>query len=490
MAIGKSTRVRDLRSAIDLAESAGQLVRVRREVDPASELPNVLRTSAAQPKRPALLFENLPGFPGWRVAAALMADRQRTCALFGLPAERLELRRRILELLGEPVPPVVVDAAPCQQNVITGSFDLAGLIPWTHGAMHVTHRYWQGPVITRDPETGRQNLALYRTCIQGPDTVTVNGRWDRHLGYQLSEAKRTGRPMPVAVVLGTDPLLPAVASSKLPYGADDLAFIGAIRGDPVEMVRCKTVDLMVPAAAEVVIEGEFRPPYELGDDGPWPEYLGYLGMNIHPPVMHVTCVTHRDEPINYITVPVGAGDSHALFGEPLLFHHLTAFAPYFVTDCALVPGTRMHHAVIQVRKTEPHHEGLQMNVALAAFGHNVEMDRVTIVDDDVDIRDPVQLAWAEATRCNPTEQVHLLCDARTHQNNPIAGVREMFDQSIQRGKIVVDATIPWPYRVREKGPGVTFFSRSEWQAVNLEEYFGADDVERWVKRRPEGVLRA
>lgn len=488
MAEPESLRVHSLRTALEAAESVNHLVRVRHEVDAGYEIPNVLRMNTLQPQRPALLFEQIRGLRGWRVAAALLADPSRACRLFNLPIDRRERQRRVLELLAHPIPPVAVAVGPCQENVISRDIDLPQFLPWTHGALHVSHRYLQGPVITRDMETGAQNLAIYRTCIQGPTTMTVNGRWDRHLGLQLSEAKRRGQAMPVAIVLGPDPLLFSVACSKLPYGADDLGLVGAIRDRPVDLVRCKTVDLLVPADAEVVIEGEFRPPYELGDDGPWPEYLGYLGMEIHPPVMHVTCVTHRNDPISYVTIPGASGDNHGMLSEPLLLHHLRSFMPYFVTDCALVPGTRMHHAAIQVRKSDAHHEGLQLNVALAAFGNEVELDRVTLVDDDVDVSDPTQLAWAEATRCNPRDQMHVLCDARSHQNNPIAGVRELFGEPILRSKVIVDATIPWKYRTAEKAPGVTFFTRSSWQAVNLAHYFTPQDAQQWVRREAEGVL--
>ena len=183
MAVDTITRIRDLRTALAAVEERGELVRIQREVDPAYELPNVARTSAVQPKRPVLLFERIKGFPGWRVATSMLADWERTCFLFGLPTDPVELKEYVIEKLENPIPPVVVDRAPCQENVVLGDdIDLEHLIPWTHGALHVTHRYLQGPVVTKDPRTGKQNLAVYRTCIQTPRTVTVNGRWYRHLG--------------------------------------------------------------------------------------------------------------------------------------------------------------------------------------------------------------------------------------------------------------------------------------------------------------------
>ncbi len=490
MVTTQSTTVRDLRSALDEAEAHGELICIDREVEPGYEIPNIARTLSLQPRCPVVLFENIRGFAGWRVATSLNADRARVGRLYNLPSGPLAQKLYLMDRFESPIPPRVVATGPCKENVFTQGIDLQTLIPWTHGSRHVTHRYFQGPVISRDPRTGRQNVAMYRTCIQGPDTATVNGRWDRHLGHQLGDAKRAGQSLPVAIVLGPDPGLIQVAASKFPYGADDFAMLGAIRGEPVELVRCETQDLLVPADAEVVIEGEIRLPLQTGDDGPWPEYLSYLGMNIHPPLMHVTAITHRNDPIQYMIIPRGSGDNSGVLAGALFLRHLRGFLSTFVEDCTLVPASAMHHAVVKVRKTEPHHEGLQLNAALSAFGFLVELDRVVLVDDDIDIYDHEQVEWAVATRCDPATQVHLLCPGRSHQNNPIAGVKEMFGEPITKQKMIIDATIPWRYRVAEKGPGLTFFTRSEWDAVDLGEYLQPADRERWVKAHATGTLTA
>lgn len=482
---------RDLRGALEAIERSGDLVRISREVEPGNELANVVRQNARLARRPALLFEQVGGFPGWRVATSFIADRGRACDLFGLPREARAFKAQVLDRLEGRLVPRRVEQAPCQENVLTEGFDLRQLIPWTHGANNVTHRYWQGPVVTRDPLTGRQNLAIYRTCVQGPRTVTVNARWDRHVGFQVSDAKRVGQTVPVAIVLGADPMMIPFAAMKLPYGSDDFAVLGSLRGEAVDLVHCRTVDLWVPAQAEVVIEGEIRPPYEMGDDGPWPEYLGYLGMNIRPPIVHVTAVTHRDRPINYMTIPGGSRDQNGLFTGALFLRHLRSFASTFVDDCTMVPSSVMHHAVIRVRKREPEHESLQLNVALAAFGFLVELDRVTLVDDDVDIYDLAEVDWAVATRCDPSRQMHVLCDARTQQIVPIAGVRSLDGEPIAKGKLIVDATIPWRHRVRAREAGADFFARSEWDEVDLRQYFPPADVLRWLAPEPaEGSGRS
>ena len=488
MNVSEKIAAKDLRSALEICESMGQLARIKRRVDPYYEIPDVIRNAGRQPEIPALMFENIEHYPGWRVGASLVSHPLRTAAIYDLPANPMECKLRLMDLLDRPIPAVAVASGSCKDNVITRNIDLKATVPATHGALQSNHFYYQGPVVTKDFQSGKQNLAIYRTCVQGPDTVTVNGRWDRHFGLQLSDAKRDGRSMPVAIILGADPLWLMTAASKLPYGFDDWGLVGAIRGRPIELVKCETSDLMVPANAEVIIEGEIRPPYAMGDDGPWPEYLGYLGMNIHPPLVHVTAITHRNNPISTIFCPNASPEYYGYISAAQFLRHLRSFASSFVVDCTTHPATLHHHAVIKVRKTEAHHEALQLNVALAAFGYGMELDRVTLVDEDIDIYNPSQVEWAVATRCDASKQVHILCNARTHQNNPIAGVKEFDDQPITKAKWIIDATIPWKYRVAEKKPGITFFTRSHWNGLDLKEYFEPDDAARWVKTNDKGKI--
>ncbi|MDO8690240.1 MAG: UbiD family decarboxylase, partial [Dehalococcoidia bacterium] len=330
----------------------------------------------------------------------------------------------------------------------------------------------------KNPITGQMNASLYRACIQGPDTVTVNIRWNQHGGYLLSMAKEMGVSFPVALCIGVDPAVYLAAVTKVPLGYDELGFAGALRGAPLELVRCETVDLAVPAGAEFVIEGEIRPPYRLGDDGPWPEYFGYLGMNIHPPIMDITAVTHRNDPLNLVLVPHTIPHLLGMGTDAQLYRHLKAFAGDFIADTR-VDRSGLHRVIVKVKKTESHHEGLQVNVAYAALGFDAWVDVVVLVDEDINIYDEDNIWWAINSRCNPARQIHLLPEGRTHQNCPIAGVKEMFNEPIVKGKMIIDATIPWNYRMVEKSPGITYFTLSSWPEVDLRELLEKEDVKKW-----------
>ena len=473
----------DIRAALGRIEAEGELVRVKREVEPSLEIPAVMRGLATLPKIPVLLFENIKGYPGVKGCGALFSDKPRTLRTLGLPLAPQELNERILQALDTPIAPRRVEVGPCKENIRRGPVDVADLIFATRGASQSSHLYYQPIIFTRHPKTGKVNVGQYRVSLQEPGRVTVNLRVIQHGGQHLQAAKEMGVPLQVCICIGVPLALYVAASSQQTYGFEELGFAGALMGEPLDMVRAETVDLDVPAYSEVVIEGEIRPPYELGSEGPWPEYLAYLGMNIHPPIADITAITYRNNPINVVFTPGAIPEPVPLASEAQLLRHLRALAGEFVIDAALTPGARRHHAVIKVKKSHPHHEGYQMNVALEAFGFGSAsaMDTVTLVDEDVDIRDYRDIDWAIATRCNPAHQVHILPEARCHQNNPIAGVRELLGEPIVRAKLVIDATIPWRYKTAEVAPGITFFTKSTWPKIDLADYLDDEDRKRLLK---------
>jgi UbiD family decarboxylase len=337
-------------------------------------------------------------------------------------------------------------------------------------------------IFLKHPETGVTNVAINRACIQDDGRITINIQWEQQSGIYLKAAVEAGRPLPVALCIGVPPAVYLAAVSKLPYGSPEIDFAGGILGRPVEMVKCKTIDLEVPATAEIVVEGEIRPPYERGLDGPWPEYLGYLGMEIHPPIVEVKCLTYRNDPIENILIPGCAPHMLGTGTQAQFYRFLRSIFGEFVVDTHLLPRTNGHVGIIKVRKNELHHEGLQMNVGLAAFGFLNYLDKVIVVDEDVNIYDFIEVEWACTTRCDPAEQLHVLPRARTNRVNPIAGIHEPGDEPITKAKLIVDATIPWKMRNVNKGEGIGFFTRSEWPKVDFGDYLDAEERQRFIGR--------
>ena len=485
-AVGTGTRpdaASDLRAALDISESLGELLRIRREVDPLIEIPGVLRAAAALRPIPAVVFENLRGYPGRRAVGNLFAEHRRFAFMCGFSDKEEMSKTSFLAALDHPIAPTRVHSAPCHENIVMGKTAVEQYIPPTHGALKVQRKYYQMVVFLKHPRTGVMNLALNRSCIQPDGRISINIQWEQHGGLFLKEAVELGKPLPVALCVGVSPAVYLAAVSKLPYGASEIEFAGGILGRPVEMVKCKTVDLEVPAAAEFVVEGEIRPPYTRGDDGPWPEYLGYLGMEIHPPIVDVTCLTYRNNPVQNLIIPGLSPHLLGIGSQAQFFRFLRSIYGEFIVDTHLLPRTNGHVAVVKIRKSELHHEGLQMNVALSAFGALFYLDKVVMVDDDVNIYDLLEIEWACATRCDPAEQLHVLPKAKTNRVNPIAGIHEAEGEPITKAKLVIDATIPWKMRGVKKAEGINFFTRSEWPKLDLADYLEAEDRAHFLGRK-------
>jgi 2,5-furandicarboxylate decarboxylase 1 len=473
----------DLRSALDISESLGELLRIRREVDPLIELPGVLRAAAALRPIPAVVFENLRGYPGRRAVGNLFAEHRRFAFMCGFADKEEMSKTSFLAALDHPIAPLLVRSAPCQENIVMGQVPVERYIPPTHGALKVQRKYYQMLVFLKHPKTGVMNLALNRSCIQPDGRISINIQWEQHGGLFLKEAVEMGKPLPVALCIGVSPAAYLAAVSKLPYGVSEIEFAGGILGRPVEMVKCKTVDLEVPAAAEFVVEGEIRPPYTRGADGPWPEYLGYLGMEIHPPIVDVTCLTHRNNPVENLIIPGLSPHMLGMGSQAQFYRFLRSIFGEFVVDTHLLPRTNGHVGIVKIRKTELHHEGLQMNVALSAFASLFYLDKVIMVDEDINIYDLLEVEWACATRCDPAEQLHVLPKAKTNRVNPIAGIHEPEGEPITKAKLVIDATIPWKMRGAQKAEGINFFTRSEWPRLDLADYLEAQDRELFLGRK-------
>jgi 2,5-furandicarboxylate decarboxylase 1 len=472
------TAVVDLRTALESCEKQRELIRIRKEVEPYVELPSIMNAVGRQDRPCALLFENIKNYPHARAAAKFLGGAQRFGSYYGLATDFKTLKMHFLDALENPIAPRTIADSFVKENIRLGAVDITEIIPPVQGALNVESLYYQPVVVTKDPKTGTRNTGIYRAAVQSPGKLTVNARTDRHGGLQLTAAKAQNLTVPAALVIGVEPAVWIAANAKVPYGYDELSYAGAIKGSAVDLIKCETVDLEVPANAEIIIEGEFRPPYELGVEGPWPEYLKYLGMRINPPIMDVTAVTFRSNPINYVSIPAsGRGDEAlGLPNQAQLLRLLREFAADFVVDAFLTPVTLLHHAIVKVKKSEPHHEGLQINVALTAFSFSPTLDTVTLVDEDINIHDLADVDWAISTRCNPAKQVHILPEGRTTQIVPIAGVRELDHEPIVKAKMIVDATIPWNYKTREISPGMTFFSKSTWQDIDLSDYMAESDL--------------
>jgi 2,5-furandicarboxylate decarboxylase 1 len=426
--------MQDLRSFLQLLEDEGELARITSPVALDQEIGAVclrnLRMSG-----PGLLFE-CPEGKDVRLAVDLLASRRRYALTLGVEPEQLaaEWNRRTKNLLA----PVLVENGMCQQNVLVGDqVDLTELPVPIWNALDGGPYLTLGCHISKDPDSQVRNVGIYRNQIHDRNTLGILVEPYGHLRHQWS--KRPNESFPVAIVLGADPVVPMAAVAPVPYGRDELAVAGALRGKPIDLVRCVTVPLEVPAAAEIVIEGEILLD-DLRDEGPFGEFTGYYGGHrAARPIIRVKAITHRDRPILHAvyegTPPSGSAIIVAVPREAELMRQISL--PGVKRAHMTRGGGGALHAVLSVDKP---YEGFGKYVGLAVLGTTAGrgIKQVTVVDDDIDPADPIQVEWAIATRVQPHRDIEILSELPGIILDPSLPRREQ--RPPLTSKMIIDAT--------------------------------------------------
>jgi 2,5-furandicarboxylate decarboxylase 1 len=427
--------ITDLRSYLDVLEQAGELARIRVPVKLNQEIGAICLRNLRK-NGPGLLFERA-GESEIPLAVDLLASRRRYALALSIEAEQLaaEWNRRT----SHPLPPVVVERGRCQQNVSIGKeVDLTNLpVPiWNEldGGPYLTLSCH----ITKDPVSQVRNVGLYRNQVHDQQTLGILAAPYTHLNLQRN--KVPDEPFPVAIVLGADPTVIMTAPAPLPFGTDELAIAGALRGKPLEVVRCKTIPLEVPASAEIVIEGEILPG-ELRDEGPFGEFTGHYGGHRAPrPIIRVKAVTHRDNPILQATYegtqPNESGFLTGIPREAELMRQITL--PGIKKIHVSAPAGGALHAVVAVEKP---YEGFGKYVGLAVLGSVAGryVKQVVIVDADIDPFDPIQVEWAIATRVQASRDIEILKELTGIILDPSLPKAEQLGPS-RTSKMIIDAT--------------------------------------------------
>jgi 2,5-furandicarboxylate decarboxylase 1 len=346
----------------------------------------------------------------------------------GIPQKGLE--KRVLAALSNPIAPIEVERASVQEVVSEGESVDLGKLPAmvyheTDGAPYIT----AGIVLAKDPDTGVYNLSYNRLMVRGKDRLGVFMTVGKHLNAMYAKMEARGRPMEVAVSIGNHPAWAVGALAIGPYVEDELGVIGGLKGTPLEMVRCLSVDLRVPAGAEIVLEGVVE-PFQREEEGPFGEFTGYSMAAARNPVLKVRAITHRRDPI-YQDI---CGGQHR---EHLTMATIPMEANYFRAVQAAVPEVqRVRMAapftlVIAIRKR---YEGQARTAMLAAFAADLYLKHCIVVDHDVDVADLQRVFWAMATRVQAGRDVFIVPGARGSSLDPSADPLGVVD------KMGIDAT--------------------------------------------------
>jgi 4-hydroxy-3-polyprenylbenzoate decarboxylase len=446
--------VKDLRDFIKLLRDRGRLVTIDTLVDPVLEMTEIA-DRVGKAGGPALLFTRPKGheFPVLinqfgsheRVCLALrsdsydeLADRVKQLISLEIPDtswQKLKALARLKELAA--FQPRTVRSGACQDVILTGDQIDLGALPVLQCWPLDGGRYITLPLVfTRHPLTGRRNVGMYR--LQVYDRTTTGMHW--HLHKDAAEHYRaSGGRMEVAVAIGTDPALTYAATAPLPGTVDEMTFAGFLRGDAVDLVQCRTVDLQVPAHAEFVLEGHVDTE-ELRMEGPFGDHTGYYSLADLYPVFHLTAITHRREPV-YATTIVGQApmeDTYLGKATERLFLPLLRITLPELVDMDLPKEGGFHNcALVSVDKRYPMHGRKVMN-ALWGTGQMQFCKCIVVLDGDVDVHDYAQVAWRVFNNVDWRRDVVV-------GEGPLDVLDHSSPQPLWGAKIGIDATT--------KGPG-------------------------------------
>lgn len=419
----------DLNEHLEKLAQRNLLYRIDRAINKDSEMHPLARWQyrggIPEANRKAFLFANVTdstgrSYPDGQVAIGALAGNREIYAL-GMKKEVSQIGDAWLNAIANPIPPSEMTDAPCQEVVLTGD-DIRGEgkgldalpIPISTPGFDVAPYFTAALCITRDPENKIQNMGVYRGNLKSPNRVVIMMERSTLAGGYMHWLKyrKSGKPMPIAVVLGAPPIVEFTGPQKLPLDFDELTVAGGLAGEPINVVRCKTCDLLVPAEAQVIVEGTIDTE-NLEPEGPFGESHGYMALEEYNFIMTVTCITRRKSyivtsMISQIT-PAESSVIKKVAYEPLYLSHLR--------DNLSLKGVRsvsMHEPLTNLRrflfitmeKGTPKTEIWRALHGAAAFTPAIGKFCVAI-DEDIDPENTDQVLWAMAYRCNPHLDVQI-----------------------------------------------------------------------------------
>ena len=463
---------KDIREHIKNLEERGLLVRVRRPTNKDTEIHPIVRWQfrggVREEDRKAFLFENVIDarrkYQGSVLVGGLAASRW--VYGLGMGCEPEEIVEKWQHALARPIEPVIVESGPVQEEAHIGDeLDREGLgldeiavpisTPGFDNAPYFTCAQW----ITKDLETGIRNTGNYRAQVKGRRKTGVcpGPQANQQLNIHWRQARSRGIHLEAALVVGGPPVVTHAAVQKVPYGVDELAVAGGLAGEPIPLVKCKTVDLEVPATAEIVLEGIIRTDF-LEPEGAFGESHGYIHPRIMNPVFEVSCITHRKDPVfvgilSQVT-PSESSKLKEIGMEAMLLRYLkehSSIGGVTGVGCYEPLVNLRRYVVVQFRRGTPQYEVWRGLHAVLAFRQELGK-YVVAVDDDIDPKDGDSINWAITMRCEPIKDVHILAGREKGHAPPfrVAGsemdkMEEAEERSADYSVMMINATLKEPF---------------------------------------------
>jgi 4-hydroxy-3-polyprenylbenzoate decarboxylase len=484
---------KDVREHIAALEQNGLLIRVGRKVNKDTELHPLVRLQfrgLPEERRKAFLFTNVTDSSGRRfdipVAVACLAASREIYAI-GMRCEPDKIVQKWTAAREKPLEPVLVTTGPVHDEIHTekeldgpglglDEFPIPISTPGFDAGPYTSASHW----VTKDPETGIRNVGTYRGMVKSPARLGMNAGAPQHISQHFRKWQKIGKPMPVAVIVGAPPNVSYASVVKVPYGVDEYAVAGALAGEPVPLVKAKTVDLEVPAHAEIVIEGYVNTEM-MEPEAPFGEFTGYMDPQQLNPFLEITCITHRKNPV-FVTMlsqfpPSESSKIRQVGSEGVLISHLRGLGFNCVKDAAYYEaGACWGLCCIQVSKPKER----EAAAILDAYSESPVIQRgkvIIVVDDDVDPRDLESVVWAMSYRLQPHRDVRtkrtVLQSSDLSAFPPWAGdpggIHVGGDEVIST-LLLVDATRKWAYPPVSLPPeGIMKNALAIWKELGLED---------------------
>lgn len=461
----------DLREWLTDVEGMGQLERISGahwdlELGALTEI--ILER---MPAPPAVIFDEVPGCePGRRVLANMLETLERTALTLNLPRhlktiELIESLRSRLRALA-PLQPRIVTDGPVMENVAKdGAIDLLEFpVPRWHEGDGGRYLGTAHLVVTRDPETGVENVGCYRVMLQGEDKVGLYISPGKHGKMHYEKAMKAGRPFPVAMVFGQHPLLFIASSQAVPFGVNEYDWAGGILGEPIDVIEGPLTGLRFPASAEIAIEGEIIPGEVLpeGPFGEWPGY--YASARRAEPFMRVKALYYRNNPIICGAAPFKP-TIHGMYRSCLraatVWNGMEQAGVPDIRGVYLPPPAQRFMIVVAIKQRYPGHAKQAALVASQCHAGAYLGRYVVVVDDDIDITNVNEILWAIATRSDPATSVDIL---RRTWSGPLDPIIQP-GQKGHNSRMIIEAVRP--YEWRDRFPATSAISASTRQEYSV-----------------------
>ncbi|MCL2642376.1 MAG: UbiD family decarboxylase [Candidatus Bathyarchaeota archaeon] len=436
----------DLRSFIESLKKSGELTNITESVSVEYELAGIINALGEKP----VFFENVKE-AAVPVVAGLVSSKELICRSLGITKE--QLLPKLSLAIDKPIEPNLVEEAVCQEVVyVNDDVDLTKL-PIMRYTDKDGGKYVASAVsIIKDPQTGQRNMCFHRLLLKDKNHFVARIVENRGTDSAL---KKAGGELDIAICVGNSTAVLLAAATSLPTGVDELGMANAL--EKTDLVKCKTVDLEVPAESEFVFEGKII--NEKATEGPFLDLTGVVDRIRQQPVIEIKCVTHRKNPI-YQTILAGKNEHKFLMGmpkEPTIYNEVNKVCQ--CKDVYITPGgCSWLHAVVQIRKT---HADDGRKAILAAFEGHKSLKHIVVVEEDINIYDPHDVEWAISTRFQADRNLVVLSNQPGSSLDPSGDLSE--GKKATTAKAGLDATTP----IVTTGKG---FKKEDYIKVDLNKY--------------------